>query len=118
MNSKYFSEYEQVCKCCGRGADVISPKLLMVLDAMRETVGGPVYVSNMYRCPDHNAEVGGVPNSQHVFGTAADVQLPAGWSVDNFAKLARDCVADGVGLYNWGCHVDVRGYRADWDERW
>lgn len=114
MNSKYFSEDEQVCKCCGEGADLIDPRLLEVLDAMREAIGEPLYVSCMYRCPEHNAVVRGVWNSQHVLGKAADVQLPDGWTPEELAQLAEECGADGIGIYDWGVHVDTRGYSARW----
>lgn len=33
-------------------------------------------VSSLYRDPQHNAEVGGVPNSQHMRGTAGDFVVP------------------------------------------
>lgn len=65
--AKYFDRSEFVCKCCGEepGIDV---RLQNILDAMRERVGRPLELSCAYRCPSHNAEVGGVPNSQHVLG--------------------------------------------------
>ena len=116
--SKYFSVNEMVCKCCGglpeNGMD---PKLLEVLDNMREKLGFPLFVSCMYRCPSHNAEVGGKVDSQHLYGTAADVQLPELWTPEELAALAEECGADGIGLYDWGVHVDVRGYEARWDDR-
>ena len=62
-----------------------------------------------YRCPTHNAEVGGVPNSQHVAGTAADVAVPEGMTVDELADIAAG-IFDGVGRYydaNF-VHCDVR----------
>ena len=49
-----------------------------VLDAVRERFGKPIRVNSGYRCPKHNAEVGGVPNSQHMRGEAADI-APAGF---------------------------------------
>ena len=55
-----------------------------------------------------------VENSQHVFGRAADVQLPEGWTVEQLAELAEECGADGIGVYDWGVHVDTRGYIARW----
>ena len=117
-HSKYFSRAELSCHCCGGLPDGgMEPRLLSVLDAMRERIGKPCFISCAYRCPAHNAEVGGVSNSQHVLGTAADFQLPDGWSVEELAQLAEECGADGIGCYSWGCHVDVRGYAARWDER-
>lgn len=84
--AKYFSAEEMACKCCGQlPADGIDERLQNVLDAMRESVGGPLVLSCCYRCPSHNAEVGGVPGSQHVYGRAADVICPDGMSVDELA---------------------------------
>jgi hypothetical protein len=44
-----------------------------VLDPAREEFGGPVTVNSGYRCPKHNLAVGGVVNSQHMKGEAADL---------------------------------------------
>ena len=75
-------------------------------------------LSCCYRCPQHNAEVGGVPNSQHVYGRAADVLCPDGVSVDELAEIAEECGADGIGRYYDAqfVHVDTRGYAARWEE--
>ena len=117
--AKYFSDEELACRCCGElPPDGMDERLLDVLDAMRETVGGPLQLSCAYRCPSHNAEVGGVPNSQHVRGTAADVLCPDGVSVEELANIAEECGADGIGrYYNSGfVHVDTRGYAARWTD--
>lgn len=119
--STYFSENELVCHCCGTyPEDGISQALLDLLDEIREHVGGPVELSCAYRCPAHNAEVGGVPNSQHVLGTAADVLVPAGWTVDRLADLAALLGADGVGRYYDSdfVHVDVRDGRVGAGYAW
>ena len=44
-----------------------------VLDPARQKYGGPVLVNSGYRCPIHNSAVGGVANSQHTRGEAADI---------------------------------------------
>ena len=44
-----------------------------VLEPVREKLGRQIVVNSGYRCPKHNAEVGGVANSQHLRGEAADV---------------------------------------------
>jgi len=48
-----------------------------VLEPLRQHVGVPVIISSGYRCPQLNRLVGGVPNSQHMAGEAADIVLPA-----------------------------------------
>lgn len=42
------------------------------LDAVRQLLGRPVYVSSGYRCPKLNAAIGGAKTSQHVKGEAVD----------------------------------------------
>lgn len=45
------------------------------LESLRALVGVPITVDDAYRCEYHNAAVGGVPNSQHVQGIAADIKI-------------------------------------------
>ena len=63
------------CKCCGQVAfpENIEALVENVLDPAREKLGAPIVVNSGYRCPKHNAEVGGVPNSQHMRDEAADI---------------------------------------------
>lgn len=120
--SIWFNESELACngpECEGLNnvGEGISPRLMHVLDAIRSVIGQPIYVNSGYRCPVHNANVGGVPNSQHVDGTAADLTYD-GIDVDYLARVAEECGADGIGKY-WSqgfVHVDVRGYSARWTE--
>ena len=44
-----------------------------VLDPLREHWGLPIRVTSGYRCPELNAEVGGVEDSYHMDGCAADI---------------------------------------------
>lgn len=74
-----------------------------VLDPAREKLGMPVVVNSGFRCPLHNKTVGGVYNSQHVSGQAADVRCE-----DN-KKLAKVIVENGrfdqLILYSTFVHV-------------
>ena len=74
---KFFSEREFACKCCGQLPPSMRANIVAlvdnVLDPAREEFGGPVTVNSGYRCPKHNLAVGGVVNSQHMKGEAADV---------------------------------------------
>lgn len=44
-----------------------------LLDPIREAWGKPIVVSSGYRCKQLNALVGGVKNSHHILGCAADI---------------------------------------------
>lgn len=123
---EYFDDYEFSCKCERHEVDenghnvldhIIDKRLVDLLDAIRERLGVPVTINSGYRCPEHNAEVGGVPNSYHTQGVAADITYD-GIDVDYLAQIAEECGADGIGKYYKQdfVHVDVRGYAARWSD--
>jgi len=46
-----------------------------VLEPLREWYGKPITIGSGYRCKNLNTAVGGVSNSQHMTGEAADLQI-------------------------------------------
>ena len=52
-----------------------------LLDPIREAWGKPIIVSSGYRCKELNAMVGGVKNSHHLLGCAADITVPQGGKI-------------------------------------
>lgn len=128
MSSKYFSDAELMCHGADQGdcncgeetAYRVSPRLLELLDQLRENVGGPLELSCAYRCPAHNAAVGGVENSQHVLGNAADIIVPDWLTIDEFLWYTQQLPFDGRGVYrNSGfVHCDVRDGGVDVGYYW
>lgn len=47
----------------------------MVLDPLRRLYGKPIKINSGYRCPQLNKLVGGVTNSWHQEGNAADIHI-------------------------------------------
>jgi hypothetical protein len=47
-----------------------------LLEPIREMIGAPMHINSGYRCPQLNAAVGGVSNSAHMTGRAADFIVP------------------------------------------
>jgi uncharacterized protein YcbK (DUF882 family) len=111
--SQHFSRKEFECRCCGRLQ--LDSHLVEGLEALRALAGVTVVVNAGYRCPRHNQEVGGVPNSEHTRGLAADIRLP-GLSLQQMYELAMQVpqfAEGGIGVYDGDfLHVDVRGHRA------
>lgn len=74
---KHFKFEEFRCRCCGGlppiAKENIEALVENVLGPARQRYGRPVSVNSGYRCQKHNAEVGGVVNSQHMRGEAADI---------------------------------------------
>ena len=60
------------------------------LEGIRSLCGdNPVLISSGYRCEDLNEEVGGVADSAHRYGCAADFTIPAFGSVDDICQTLK-----------------------------
>jgi len=77
----YITEQEYRCVCCSAYPpdfdpdDIILP-YRMLFDSfkwIREAWGKPIRITSGYRCPMHNAMVGGRVMSAHMFGLALDL---------------------------------------------
>ena len=100
------------------GETVVKPELVHLLNRIREKWGRPIIINSAYRSPEHNAAVGGVPNSFHVQGLAADIRPERQDDLDELQDLCLELVLEGgVGLYDTFVHVDARGCKARWDNR-
>lgn len=118
--SEHFKVAEFKCRDC---ADVIlvAPALVEALERVRERCGNkPVTLLSAYRTEAYNTKIGGAKASQHVVGTAADIQI-AGIPSKEICKIAEDVLAEmgiqgGVGNYPYSpfVHIDVRDKRARW----
>ena len=65
-----------------------------LLDPIREAWGEPIVVSSGYRCKELNALVGGVKNSHHLLGCAADII--GGLPLNSQARLLNEAEASAV----------------------
>ena len=83
--SAHFSKSEFACHCCGQMK--IDNALIVALEHLRALAGSPIVVHDGYRCPEHNQEVGGVSNSEHTRGMAADISI-SGLSLQQMYELA------------------------------
>lgn len=101
----YFKEKEFACKCCGEL--VISDELTSKLDKAREIAGVPFKINSGYRCAKHNAAVGGVKDSAHARGYAADVAVNGSSNRFKILTALLEVGFTRVGVYNTFIHVDV-----------
>ena len=113
--SKNFDKSEFVCKG-GCGKYNLNPVLLDALQRLRDYIGYPIYINSGCRCEKHNKAVGGVKNSLHVRGKAADIRVDE-LSPQELAKSAMEIKEfrdGGIGIYTNFVHVDVRGRKSRW----
>jgi uncharacterized protein YcbK (DUF882 family) len=71
--TKNFSSKELKCPCCGLFKK--NDSLALLLQTIRDAIGRPVIINSGTRCTTHNKEVGGVGNSAHLTGEAADIYV-------------------------------------------
>ena len=90
---------------------------LEVLQPLRDYVGAPVHINSGYRCPELNMTVGGVKNSQHCRGEAADIRIVspkqgrewAAWIEDNcrFDQMLLERNKNGAVWLHVSCKRDA-----------
>jgi uncharacterized protein YcbK (DUF882 family) len=102
-------------------ADVLSNviKLAGELQKLRDHLGVPIHINSGYRSPAHNERIGGVSNSQHLFGKAADIVVKDMTPADVRRVIEAlidkgDMLQGGLSDYPGFVHYDIRGERARW----
>jgi hypothetical protein len=119
-----FSMYEFECKCGCKMPKAVEINIIELADNLqylRDYLNVPIHLTNAYRCPIHNKKVGGVKNSQHLVGKAADLQIdnvsPESLADEIRFLMENNCFKKGgIGVYNTFTHVDIRGYLAKWNK--
>ncbi len=118
MLSEHFSKAEFACNHCGKlhPSGVMPPlELLDILEGVRAHFGVPVSVNSGYRCPTHNANVGGANASRHMEGDASDIMVKGVSPSAVYDYLNRSMgSAGGLHEYDTFTHVDTRGHKARW----
>ncbi len=98
-----------------RNIELLSEQLQII----RDYTGKSITINSGYRSPEHNKSIGGVSNSQHVKGKAADIVIDGMKPADTYALI--EYLNDkgvikigGLGHYNTFTHVDIRKNKARW----
>lgn len=99
-------------------------KLAIQLQVLRDYIGKPIKINSGYRSPKYNAKIGGVKNSQHILGKAADITIK-GFDTGVIAYHLEQLISKGeilqggIGIYNGFVHYDIgyNGKRRRWDKR-
>jgi len=91
-------------------------RLMYKLEALRKKLGNvPITVNSGFRSISHNAAVGGASDSMHLYGTAADLDVP-GVTNQTVYRKAETCGFSGLETYTEDHqHVDSR---ADLGRAW
>lgn len=109
---KFFSRAEFECTCnhsyCNGFPAEPDQKLVLLCEDIRSHFGTPVYIESGVRCPKRNAEVGGVYNSRHMNGWAADLWVE-GYTAKQVLSYVKKhkSVSYCYAITNKNVHIDV-----------
>lgn len=107
---QYFTPDEAYIRCpCGKCAgELPKEKLMRLADKVREQAGVPMIPTSTVRCAAHNAAVGGVSTSRHLYGRAMDFYLK-GWNSQKTLALVKQQpeVAYAYAIDDSAVHMDV-----------
>lgn len=114
--SENFKTTEFDCKCFYPDCNFtyLDMDLVNRLETKRKEFDRCIKIDSGFRCTRYNKKVGGKIGSAHLQGKAADIRVP-GIHPDIVAEGCENF--DGLGRYDTFTHVDVRGYKARWDNR-
>jgi uncharacterized protein YcbK (DUF882 family) len=95
-------------------------KVANQLQILRNYLGKPIQINSAWRSEEYNASVGGVKDSQHIMGRAADIVVRDLNPIEVYNTIEEliekgDMLQGGLGLYDTFVHYDIRGERARWD---
>lgn len=120
LTSEHFSTAELQCRglTCGDGhgchVNGVKQELLDALEVLRTVIGKPITINDAFRCAIHNAQVGGVPDSQHLLGIAADISVPGMTGAELEAAARQVPAINGIGRGANYLHIDTRETPAEW----
>ncbi|MBT9168381.1 MAG: Zinc D-Ala-D-Ala carboxypeptidase [Syntrophomonadaceae bacterium] len=109
----HFKWSEFASRCGAPTPTELKPNIREVarrLELLRARLGNvPIIVLSGYRSPAHNRAVGGVRNSFHLRGMAADVRV-RGFTPTQVAHAGREVGFTWYKIYETFTHLDIRGY--------
>ena len=108
---EFFTEGEFRCKCgghCNGYPAQMREEVVRICDAARKHFGRPGHIISGLRCQIHNANEGGVANSQHMYGEACDLMIE-GVSSDQLLAfiLAQPGVRYAYKINGTNVHFDI-----------
>lgn len=96
--TKYFKEIDD---------GNMNQEFLIKLDRAREVAQIPFKINSAYRTPEHNAKIGGKPNSSHLKGLAVDISVTDSRSRFIVLNALISVGFNRIGIADTFIHVDL-----------
>ena len=110
------------CRCggqyCSGWPAQPDKRLLELLEQIGGHFGKPIRAHSGLRCIVWNRLQGGAGTSKHMYGLAMDFHLD-GVTPEALYEYADQLLGNsgGLGIYDWGIHLDSRPVKGRWDSR-
>jgi len=117
-----FSLSEFDCKDGSELPTALLPNVLDLADnlqVLRDYLGVPISINSAYRSLEHNRNIKGSKNSQHLLAKAADIVVESK-TPEQVANIIKYLISEGkmtqggLKAYNTFTHYDIRGHKARW----
>ena len=117
-----FSLSEFDCKDGSELPTALLPNVLDLADnlqVLRDYLGVPISINSAYRSLEHNRNIKGSTNSQHLLAKAADIVVESK-TPEQVANIIKYLISEGkmtqggLKAYNTFTHYDIRGHKARW----
>lgn len=79
----------------------VAERLIFLCDKIRAVAGKPMHIRSAYATDGHTK------NSYHYRGMAVDFYIEGLHVVDQFLLVSKFPDIGGIGLYDWGIHIDI-----------
>ena len=107
MKFKYFNYEEFNSPDLDDSGKKVSDELISMLDVARKKYGKSISINSGYRTPEHNAKVGGTPNSSHLKGLAADIKCVNSTDRFRLEGILREVGFKRIGIGETFIHIDI-----------
>lgn len=94
IENEYFTEQEMQCPCCK--VNLIPTVVMSMLIVARYKAGIPFVINSASRCIKHNKEVGGVDDSDHIYGKGFDIKHK---STTDLYAIIKACTEAGFNRF-------------------
>tara|TARA_R110000823_G_scaffold309130_1_gene433168 strand:+ start:224 stop:583 length:360 start_codon:yes stop_codon:yes gene_type:complete len=107
MKFKYFNYSEFDSPDLKGSGSKMSDEVISMLDVARKKYGKAMVINSGYRTCEHNAEVGGKPESSHLKGLAVDISCVNSTDRFNLEGVLRDVGFKRLGIGKTFIHADI-----------
>ena len=103
---RYF-KYSEFANSMDGGANKTVDELIDKLDEFRHLIARSITVTSGYRTPEFNKSVHGDPNSEHIYGLAADIRFNfSSYNKETLSRILKYLGFTNIGFYWDGNRLD------------